>query len=182
MQKNANETYGDFAYKMSIYFKFWLLSVEAFDDVTVMREHIQMEQFMLMIPEVIKIWLRERKLTTLAEAAKFSDEHAAVHKSQTVNSANVGQVQTNLAVGNNYASNNYRSLSVINSRGGDSGNARGSGDKPKLQCYRCGKPNHMAKNCRSANPLSTNGDNNQGNYKLKPNNDFYKGNYLALLD
>ena len=40
LQKNANETYGDFAYKMSIHFKRWLSSVEAFDHVTVMREYI----------------------------------------------------------------------------------------------------------------------------------------------
>ena len=39
----------------------------------------------------------------------------------------------------------------------------------------------MAKNCRSANPLSTNGNKNQGSYKPKPNNDFYKGNYSGTV-
>ena len=83
-------------------------------------------------------------------------------------------------MGNNYSSNNYRSRGATNSRG-DGGNARGGGDKPKLQCYRCGKQNHMAKNCRSTNLLSTNGDKNQGNYKQKTNNDFYKGNYSGTV-
>ena len=72
-------TFTEFAFRLETSFKRWIhsLNVTKFEEL---KQFVQIEQYMSCLPHDIRIWLLDRNPTTVSDAAKLSDEYAAVHK------------------------------------------------------------------------------------------------------
>jgi len=81
-QKQASETYADFAFMLNIHFKRWMEGEEAYDDLEQMHDVLKLEQFMSRLPQDLHNWLIDRAPKTLSDAARLADEYTAVRKAQ----------------------------------------------------------------------------------------------------
>jgi len=72
--KSPNETYSEFAFRLSTLFKRWAESENAYDDVNMLQELISMEQF--------NIHLHDQKPQTLSELSRLADQYVAIHQTE----------------------------------------------------------------------------------------------------
>ena len=79
--KKGKELYREYADRLSDHFVRWTASQSI-----PLKELIMIEQFLAWVPEDLRIWLRERKPTSLHQAATLADDHALARKSCQRNS------------------------------------------------------------------------------------------------
>ena len=79
--KKGEESYREYADRLNDHFVRWTASQSI-----PLKELIMLEQFLAWVPEDLRIWLRERKPTSLHQAATLADDHALAHKSCQRNS------------------------------------------------------------------------------------------------
>ena len=136
-----------------------------------------LEQFLTGVPEDLQIWLRERKPTSLCQAATLADDYALARKSCQKNSVRPIPFPMSLAsnthLPENLANSNQRDRLLNNSNSNRRSQTNNQGDK---KCFQCGKFEHLMYSCpehqwRDTKPaLSGKGCNeiawNKGNQKL----------------
>ena len=80
-RKKGEESYRKYADHLGDHFIRWT------DSQSIpLKELIMLEQFLTEVPEDLQIWLRERKPTSLRQAATLADDHALARKSCQRNS------------------------------------------------------------------------------------------------
>jgi Integrase zinc binding domain/SCAN domain/Integrase core domain len=80
LTKSSAETYAEFVFRLSMQFRRWLESEEAYDDVSRLRELCQLEQFNSILDNDIRIRILDQKPKTVSEAARIADQYVAVRK------------------------------------------------------------------------------------------------------
>lgn len=80
-RKKGEESYREYADRLGDHFVRWTASQSI-----PLKELIMLEQFLTGVPEDLRIWLRERKPTSLRQAATLADDHALARKSCQRNS------------------------------------------------------------------------------------------------
>ena len=64
---NRQETFSEFAFRLSTQFKRWLESEKVYTDINRLRELFLMEQFQNCIDADLRMWLLDQKPKTLSE-------------------------------------------------------------------------------------------------------------------
>ena len=81
LTKVSNDSYTDFAFKLTNLFKRWLEGLNAYNNVEQLCQVLMMEQFMEMVPHDMKLWLIDQKTKTIEEMARCADNFVTLHKS-----------------------------------------------------------------------------------------------------
>ena len=142
-RKKGEESYREYADRLNDHFKRWVASQSI-----ALEELVTIEQFLVGLPEDLRIWLRERKPTSLRQAATLADDYALARRSsQKFNSSKkmlppVSHVcsQETLPTGQGW--DRRPNHSGKNDNGRSQTNWRG--DK---KCFQCGKFGHLMYNC-----------------------------------
>ncbi len=77
--KTANQTFVEYAREKSVLFDKWCQSSKIIN-FEQLRELVLIEDFKNSLPDKIVVYLNEKKVSTLAEAAVSSDEFVLTHK------------------------------------------------------------------------------------------------------
>ena len=80
LTKIYNETYSEFAFRLSTQFTRWLESEGAYSDIELLRDLMQREQFQSILDPQLRVWLIDQKPNNLSEAARLADQYVAVSK------------------------------------------------------------------------------------------------------
>ena len=138
IKKRTDETYCETIVVMSEYYDRWMEGSEA-NDVESIRDVILREQFIRIVPEDLKIWLLDRKPSSVTEAAKLADQYLLVrpkkkpyqdhqpHNQDPKRDQKNGQINREEKTGN--SEKQYIPLS-------------------ERVCYTCGKKGHIASTCK----------------------------------
>jgi len=152
LSKQANDTYADFAFKLTNVCKRWLQSVNAFDNIEALRQAILMEQFMEMLPTDLTLWLFDQKTKTIDEMARAADQYSALRKSvvQTDNTKPDTSVLTSVKYENKTrAPYMYAAKQAVSSAMETQGdNKSWQKLKKPVKCFYCHKLNHTISECR----------------------------------
>ena len=82
LSKTTHETHSDFAFKLTTVFQRWLQSLNAYDNIELLRETFLMEQFIeSLTSNELKLWLNDRQPKSLNQMARLVDEYVALRKS-----------------------------------------------------------------------------------------------------
>ena len=146
---NRQETFSEFAFRLSTQFKRWLESEKAYTDINRLRELFLMEQFQNCIDADLRMWLLDQKPKTLSEIAKLADQYTAVHRAGRVDrkpqdvkfKPSVPQPAVRPPV-------SIPSVSQSDRQSQDSVRKAGPFPANKIVCYYCKKPGHTLANCR----------------------------------
>jgi len=149
LTKQTNESYADFAFKLTNSFKRWLEGLKAFEDIEKLKQTILMEQFMDTLSSEMKLWLADREAKQLDKLARYADQFVALRKS-------TGQTAEPSAdtVLSAYKYSKQRSppRSPKRFQNLESGKSTPSFKqptlKPPIRCKYCKKPNHTISECR----------------------------------
>ena len=147
-RKKGEESYREYADRLGDHFTRWVASQSI-----ALEQLITLEQFLAGVPEDLRIWLRERKPTSLRQAATLADDYALARKTgQRTNSsrpilpstslANNAHQQENSDASDQGQSQRDRPLNNLNRNGRSQTNVRG--DK---KCFQCGKFGHLMYSC-----------------------------------
>lgn len=78
--KKSNESYSEFAYRLTSFQENWLKGADAFEDKAKMFEEICVEQFCSTLPEKLKKWILDKPdVRTARKAAEYADDYCARH-------------------------------------------------------------------------------------------------------
>ena len=143
-RKLPTDTYADFAFKLSNVFKRWLDGNQSYDEVEKLRQAMLLEQFFECLPDEMRLWLTDRKPTTISQAAQFADQFVAIRKtakSETSDGAtkvlaNFSRPKSPQHVNTQNATSSQHSSSLTNPF------------KSKIKCFFCDKPGHVISQCR----------------------------------
>ena len=75
-RRKGEELYREFADRLNDHFRRWVASQSG-----TLEELVTIEQFLVGVPEDLRIWLRERKLTSLRQAATLTDDYVLARRS-----------------------------------------------------------------------------------------------------
>ena len=103
-----------------------------------------LEQFIIGLPDDLRIWLRERKPTSLCQAATLADDYALARmkSGNKITYTNATCLQESTAVSDQEQSPRDRPLNNLTRPGRSQTNTRG--DK---KCFQCGKFGHLMYSC-----------------------------------
>ena len=76
IRKGEKESYSELGHKLRNLFDKWISCKQATGDPAAITELILIEQFYMVLPEGLKIWLRDRNPQSLKECCKLADEHS----------------------------------------------------------------------------------------------------------
>jgi len=100
LRKSDKENYNEVGHKLQTLWAKWVASKGATGDPLAIAELILVEQFYAVLPEGLKVWLRDRDPKTLKECCKLADNHAANRENFVRNKpwgkANEGSVNNNV--------------------------------------------------------------------------------------
>ena len=167
------ETYVEFARNKITMFDRWCTSQKINEEYDRLKQLLLIEEFKRCIPNDIKTYLDEHKVTNLDEASKMADEYAITHKSSLQRNygnsrgSHSGNVQNRGHSGQNYSNVHNRnpnpSESSYSGRGGGirpNGTGRGTSQggyfgnnvplgsgASRAVCAHCGKTGHLMSEC-----------------------------------
>ena len=133
LRKTVNQNFIDFAREKEILFDRWCASCKA-KDFTLLRDLMLVEEFKNCVTERTVIYLNERKVTTLQQAATLAEEFALMHKSV------LSKSDPPFHRGFSQRSDDAR---ITQPR------AALSGPMAERQCFFCHKPGHLIADCVS---------------------------------
>ena len=137
-RKKGGESYREYADRLGDHFTRWVASQSI-----ALEELMMLEQFLTGVPEDLQIWLRERKPTSLRQAATLADDYALARKSgHRATATNSTRPQENPAIGNQGQPQRDRPLN--NSIRHERSQTNTRGDK---KCFQCGKFGHLMYSC-----------------------------------
>lgn len=148
--KQTNDSYTDFAFKLTVQFKRWLQGLGAYDKLEELRQVFLMEQFMETLPTDTKLWLLDRKPKTLNEMAREADAYVAVRKS-VGQSTEQNATEPTTVMFTSRQDRPSRSPPRFPKGFWKQDKQMSTGEnrlKQPIKCYYCGKPNHVASECR----------------------------------
>ena len=142
-RKKGEESYREYADRLGDHFTRWT------DSQSIpLKELIMLEQFLTGVPEDLRIWLCERKPTSLRQAATLADDHALARKSSQRNSGRPipfpMSPASNTRLLENSANSNQRDRLLNNSNSNRRSQTNNQGDK---KCFQCGKFGHLMYSC-----------------------------------
>jgi len=146
-RRKGDESYREFADRLNDHCKRWVASRSG-----ALEELVTIEQFLVGVPEDLRIWLRERKPTSLQQAATLADDYALARRSSqrsnsgrpTPSSVSTVRIQETPSTDSSGQISRDRlpNKLVRNNMGRSQTNPRG--DK---KCFQCGKFGHLMYNC-----------------------------------
>jgi hypothetical protein len=149
--KRQGDSFSDFNQFMCTQFSRWLASVDATNDIEVLKNVICMEQFMSKCPDDIRQYLLDKNCKTAQECAKRADEYVTMHKNLRKGNQSYGGGKGDAS---NKYSNNGNGVHKFNDKPGNNvvnrsvNDSNGNSDhKFQKLCYVCHKPGHIATNC-----------------------------------
>jgi hypothetical protein len=152
--KRQGDSFSDFNQFMCTQFSRWLASVDATNDIEVLKNVICMEQFMSKCPDDIRQYLLDKNCKTAQECAKRADEYVTMHKNLRKGNHSYGGGKgdssnfkfSNSGNGNGVHKFNDKPGSNVANRSVNDSNGNSDHKFQKL-CYVCHKPGHIATNC-----------------------------------
>jgi transposase InsO family protein len=178
MTKFHNETYSDFAFRLSSQFKRWLEGEGAYETVDKLRETLLMEQFRSGLEQDLALWLVDQKPATVTKAAQLADQFVALRKaSQTSFAAarfarHVPQRATrdDVTTPSAQADNQASTTATVSSPATDSGQSASVAKPVRLstpaevaiRCRYCKKTGHVLANCQKRIAKQRAGSTSQG--------------------
>ena len=142
-RKKGEESYREYADRLGDHFTRWVDS-----QAVPLKELVMIEQFLVSVPDDLRIWLHERKPTSIRQAAVLADDYALARK---------GNQKTNLKTSSSTPPGTGTRL-LENSAGN-----LGSKDRPQSnpmrngrsqtnlrgdkKCFQCGKFGHLMYSC-----------------------------------
>jgi len=151
LTKVSNDSYTDFAFKLSNLFKRWLEGLNAYNNVDKLRQAVLMEQFMETLPQDMKLWITDQKAKTIEEMARFADNFVTLRKSvsttessdstKRMESANVLAFKPPHFPSKQHTDSKPESLKKTASF------PKSSQLNPPVRCRYCRKPNHTISEC-----------------------------------
>ena len=142
-RKKGEESYQEYADRLGDHFIRWTASQSI-----PLEELIMLEQFLAGVPEDHRIWFRERKPTSLRQAATLADDHVLAQRGCQRNSGRPVLPPTsstgNTCPSDNAANNDQRDRPPNNSNRNGRSQTNSRGDK---KCFQCGKFCHLMYSC-----------------------------------
>jgi len=188
MTKSDNQTYSDFTFHLITAFNKWMKSVNALEDIKVMVNAVITEQIMSMLPADLVVYAADLKIDKITDLAVALDSYVALRgsvsnfsaasaASSSSSSSKVSEVNANFGQNsNNSNTNSYRNNRRTNTSFQNKNKRSQSADSPRdntnnqqntktngFKCFKCGKPNHIARFCRSKTNRDTNYSTNKNN-------------------
>jgi len=135
-KKGDNQTYVEFAHDKERLFDRWCVSMGVDSDFKRLRELMLLEEFKTCLPNELKTYLEEQKVTTLHQAAVRSDDYSLTHRPSFGKAGQTDTRKTSDVNGNKWA-----------------GPANSSGRQSRFPsgptCFYCKKKGHVMAECRS---------------------------------
>ena len=161
-RKTAGQTHMEFSREQKLWYDRWISSRKVNNDYEKLEELILLEQFKISIHPSIKMFLDERDVGSIEEAAKLADNYALTHKIYRSNLKVDTRSEFKKTGGEKFSHNTTR---VANKSPNRSTGERGAGGRfnqsgssffekgeknfsKDIICYRCGKAGHISRFCR----------------------------------
>ena len=123
-RKKDGEAYIELATRLADLFKKWTVDCSTVEAVA---EKMLTEQLLNAMPEDLRVWLSEKKPTTVAEAGRLADDYVLARKRNRVGAS---KQSGNREIG---------------------GSREGGGSRETRTCHECGQRGHLARNCAKRN-------------------------------
>ncbi|XP_077519779.1 uncharacterized protein LOC144129485 [Amblyomma americanum] len=177
-EKQRDESYPDFAYKLMANLGEWLKEAKAYDGSEKMMQCFGLEQFYRRLPEDIRHWVQDRQdVTTVSKAADLAEEFVSRRALDRKESPKK-EYQNRKASGER-----GQLFKVKEQARSVESSERGAGIKEKAPeaeerqkkafekrrapvCYNCQKPGHIAAVCKNPKVVCLSVDSNEENLKL----------------
>lgn len=157
--KRQGDSFSDFNQFMCNQFERWIASVEATNNLDVLKNVICMEQFMSKCPDDIRQYLLDKGCKTSYECARRADEYVIMHKTTRKDNFNSKPTHGN-GQGHSGSQGNGHSIVQGNGSGNFVRNHDGKGNGHNVSksnnnashqfeklCYVCHRPGHLAVHC-----------------------------------
>ena len=151
MTKFVNDTYSDFAFKMENACKRWLEGRKVYNDIEGLRHTFLLEQFFLVIPDDLKLWLTDKDPKTLQNAAQLADQFVALHKSVRTSSYDSNQTTQDATSASDKPATSVLSTDFSRSNFFKNGNKFTNKSQNKFKgvtCFYCKRKNHVISQCK----------------------------------
>ena len=148
-RKADKQSYKEFASSLKGAQEKWMKSMGAGDEVGTKVVGLELlEKFKRTLPSNIRMYLQERKVEDLFEAATLADNYQLIHEQEYGKKKWGGEAKPSAK-----AERGESQVAKPESRDRDRQENRGSPTGPP-KCYNCGKLGHMARSCWAKNPKS----------------------------
>ncbi|XP_077516778.1 uncharacterized protein LOC144127757 [Amblyomma americanum] len=177
-EKQRDESYPDFAYKLIANLGEWLKEAKAYDESEKMMQCFGLEQFYRRLPEDIRHWVQDRQdVTTVSKAADLAEEFASRRALDRKESPK-NEYQNRKASGERgqlfKVKEQARSVESSERGAGIKEEAPEAEERQKKAfekrrapvCYNCQKTGHMAAVCKNPKVVCLSVDSNEENLKL----------------
>ena len=153
-RKGQGETFQDLALRIGDLNRKWTRDCESVEEI---RDLMDTEQLLEVLPPYLSTWVRERKPTTGVEAGELADEYVEARKSSY---GARGSTRTGREVRSNPGEKTYRRYAWSNPESSErtrrpNGEVRGSklnggwaaGSSGDRKCFSCGETGHFKREC-----------------------------------
>ena len=158
-RKKEGESYTEMVIRLQDLFKKWTVGCKTVEEVS---EKVVIEQLVNAMPSDLRIWIRERKLGTGAEAGNLADNYLQARKKETSLGQRSSQEVSNRSKGGVVETRKchicgeaghiapFCPKKGVSKDGACKGEKSGQSDRPgPVKCYNCGKNGHIAMQCPS---------------------------------
>ena len=162
-KKSPSQTHMAFCREQKLWFERWINGRKVSKDYDKLEELILLEQFRVSVHSSIKMFLDERDIDTVEEAAKLADNYALTHRIYNYKSKGEYKVDSKRQVSDKYFyhkgmenhSSKYQSQETPKPAIGQSkfiSHKDRDNYYKDFACYRCGKIGHISRNCTASFP------------------------------
>jgi len=128
VERKEDETYQELATRLLDLVRKWMADHKSVAEVL---EVLAIEQFLATLPENVRVWVRERKPKTCAEAGTLADDFQRARQPTLVRNKSGGSPPSGAKAEKKGTAKSPAAL------------------RPELKCYSCGQKGHIAARCPS---------------------------------